>query len=72
MTSLLIVTGYMKVGIPLEARCFLMSLSVPYQLKFGVEWPIRGRWTLAVCVCVCMWSVQIKGEHYQEYCHGLG
>lgn len=24
---------YMNVGMPLEARCFLMSLSVPYQLK---------------------------------------
>ena len=30
-------SGYMKVGIPLEVRYFLMSLSVPYQLKLGVE-----------------------------------
>lgn len=40
--------GYMKVVMPLDARCFLMSLSVPYQLKPLVEWPIRGRCTLAV------------------------
>lgn len=37
----------MKVGTPLEARRFLMSLSVPYQLKPFVECPIRGRCTLA-------------------------
>lgn len=37
----------MKVGTPLEARCFLMSRSVPYQLKPLVEWPMRGRCTLA-------------------------
>lgn len=40
--------GYIDVGMPLEARCFRMSLSVPYQLKPLVEWPIRGRWTLAI------------------------
>ena len=34
-------------GIPLEARCFRMSLSVPYQLKLGVAWPILGKCTLA-------------------------
>ena len=33
----------MYVGIPLEARYFLISRSVPYQLKFGVECPILGR-----------------------------
>lgn len=37
------VKGYMNVGMPLAARCFLISLSVPYQLKPLVEWPIRGR-----------------------------
>lgn len=36
-------------GIPLEERCFLISLSVPYQLNLGVECPILGRWTLAAC-----------------------
>lgn len=40
--------GYMNAGMPLEARCFLISLSVPYQLKPLVEWPMRGRCTLAV------------------------
>ena len=30
-------SGYMKVGIPLEVRYFLTSLSVPYQLKLRVE-----------------------------------
>ena len=39
--------GYTRVGMPLEARCFLMSFSVPYQLNAGVSWPIRGRCTLA-------------------------
>ncbi len=39
---------YMNVGTPLEARCFLMSLSVPYQLNPLVECPMRGRCTLAV------------------------
>ena len=28
--------GYIDVWIPLEARCFRTSLSVPYQLKLGV------------------------------------
>lgn len=37
----------MKVGMPLDARCFLISLSVPYQLKPLVECPMRGRCTLA-------------------------
>lgn len=32
---------------PLDARCFLISLSVPYQLKPLVECPMRGRCTLA-------------------------
>lgn len=39
--------SYMNVGTPLDARCFLISLSVPYQLKPWVEWPIRGRCMLA-------------------------
>lgn len=33
---------------PLDARCFLTSRSVPYQLKPLVAWPMRGRWTLAL------------------------
>lgn len=37
----------MKVGTPREAKCLRISLSVPYQLKPLVAWPIRGRWTLA-------------------------
>lgn len=37
----------MKVAMPLDARCFLISLSVPYQLKPLVECPMRGRCTLA-------------------------
>ena len=37
----------MKVGIFLITRCLRINLSVPYQLKCGVECPIRGRWTLA-------------------------
>lgn len=32
---------------PLDARCFLISRSVPYQLKPLVECPMRGRCTLA-------------------------
>ena len=32
---------------PFEVNIFLMSLSVPYQLKPGVSWPIRGRCTEA-------------------------
>lgn len=32
---------------PRDARCFLISLSVPYQLKPLVECPMRGRCTLA-------------------------
>lgn len=36
-------SGYMYVGIPLDARYFLISRSVPYQLKLGVECPILGR-----------------------------
>lgn len=40
--------GYINVGIPLEERCFRISLSVPYQLNPGVSWPIRGKWTLPV------------------------
>ena len=35
--------GYMKVGIPLAARILLINRSVPYQLKPGVSWPMRGR-----------------------------
>ena len=38
----------MKVSIPADAKCFLISLSVPYQLKFGVECPILGECTEAV------------------------
>ena len=34
--------GYMYVAIPLDARYFLISLSVPYQLKLGVECPVLG------------------------------
>ena len=37
----------MEVGMPLAARCLFISLSVPYQLKPGVEWPILGKWTAA-------------------------
>ena len=37
----------MDVSIPLETRSFRTSLSVPYQLKLGVLYPIRGRWTVA-------------------------
>ena len=40
--------GYMNVVTPDAAKCFLMSLSVPYQLKCGVECPILGRCTDAV------------------------
>jgi hypothetical protein len=39
--------GYIYVGMPFDARCFLISLSVPYQLNPGVSCPIRGRCTLA-------------------------
>lgn len=39
---------YMNVEMPLEAKCFLMSLSVPYQLNPFVECPMRGRCTLAL------------------------
>lgn len=38
----------MNVATPLDARCFLTSRSVPYQLKPLVAWPMRGRWTLAL------------------------
>lgn len=37
----------MKVAMPRDARCFLISRSVPYQLKPLVECPMRGRCTLA-------------------------
>ena len=32
---------------PLDAKCFLINLSVPYQLNPGVLYPIRGKCTLA-------------------------
>ena len=37
----------MYVGIPLATSSFRRSLSVPYQLKFGVLCPILARCTLA-------------------------
>ena len=55
----------MEVGIHLETTIiyFLMSLSVPYQLKLGVERLIQGRWTLASCA----YKVQYK-EHSMTEC----
>lgn len=47
--------GYMNVGMPLEARCFLIRRSVPYQLKPLVAWPMRGRCTLA-------WGCRERGK----------
>lgn len=38
----------MAVGMPRHTKCFLINRSVPYQLKPGVLWPIRGKCTLAV------------------------
>ena len=50
---------HMVVGTPWLDRCFLTNLSVPYQLKWGVEWPIRGRWTEAG------WAGEIELDYTQ-------
>ena len=48
--------GYIYVGMPFDARCFLISLSVPYQLNPGVSCPIRGRCTLAEIIGKNSWN----------------